>query len=279
MLSLALSALVVGTLCWPAGPGRHRLAQPCGGIRRAAVRLAARWGWRGWGLLLGAAAVGTGALWAGPAGGLAAALVTATAIVRWRATQRQRASATALTGLCDALGVLVAELRVGSHPGDALAAASTLHASGAPDALDELRRTFRAAAATARLGGEVPAVLRATASAPLRAPLTRLAQAWALAGRYGIPLAELLETVREDAEHRLRLAADLHARLAGPRATTVVLAGLPLLAVALGHAMGAAPLALLRHTPMGQALLVIGSGLGCAGVLWSAQLISRVVPS
>jgi tight adherence protein B len=59
----------------------------------------------------------------------------------------------------------------------------------------------------------------------------------------------------------------------------VVLAVLPLLGVALGHAMGAAPLSVLRNTTTGQVLLVIGSGLACAGVLWSARLVSRVVPA
>jgi tight adherence protein B len=220
-----------------------------------------------------------GALWAGPGGGLAAALVCGTALARGRATQRRHATATVLTALGDALGVLVAELRGGAHPGEALAAASAMHASGCSGAAAEVHRALATAAAAARLGGDVPTVLRGTGPAPLRAQLERLAQAWSLASRYGIPLAELLETVREDTELRVRFAAEIHARLAGPRATAAVLAALPLLGVALGHAMGAAPLSVLRGTTMGQVLLIIGSGLTCAGVLWSARLVSRAVPA
>src|SRR6185312_4186804 len=101
------------------------------------------------------------------------------------------------------------------------------------------------AAGAARLGGDVPAVLRSAAPAHLRSWLNRLAQAWALADRYGIPLADLLEAVRSDTEHRVRFSAEVAARLAGPRATATVLAGLPLLGLALGQALGASPLRVL----------------------------------
>jgi tight adherence protein B len=57
-----------------------------------------------------------------------------------------------------------------------------------------------------------------------------------------------------------------------------VLAGLPLLGLALGHAVGANPLRVLSDTSAGQGLLVVGTGLACAGVLWSARLMSRAVP-
>jgi tight adherence protein B len=101
--------------------------------------------------------------------------------------------------------------------------------------------------------------------------------AWSLADRYGIPLADLLDAVRSDTEQRVRFAAEVQARLAGPRATAAVLAGLPLLGLVLGHAVGAAPLRVLSETSAGQGLLVIGTGLVCAGVLWSARLMSGAV--
>ena len=85
--------------------------------------------------------------------------------------------------------------------------------------------------------------------------------------------------MRCDAEHRGRFAAEVQARLAGPRATAVVLATLPLLGVGLGQAMGAAPLRVLCDTVVGHLLLVVGTALACAGVWWSARLISRAVPA
>ncbi|MGH3823422.1 MAG: type II secretion system F family protein, partial [Pseudonocardiaceae bacterium] len=139
--------------------------------------------------------------------------------------------------------------------------------------------TLVSVAAATRLGGDVPIVLRSAGPAHLRPWLDRLAEAWALADRYGIPLAELLDAVRSDTEHRVRFAAEVQARLAGPRATAAVLAGLPLLGLALGHAVGAAPWRVLSGTPVGQLLLVIGTGLACGGVLWSARLVSGAVPA
>ncbi|MGH3835262.1 MAG: type II secretion system F family protein [Pseudonocardiaceae bacterium] len=276
MLSLAVTAVAAAALCWPAGAGRGRLTElgltALGRRRVRAQVVAAVPNWlKQRCLLLVALAAGLGALLAGPGGGLAAAMVTGTAAARWRAGRDRRVAAMAATGLSDALGVLVAELRAGAHPSDAARAA----ADGSADAT----RALSAAAAAARLGGDVPAVLRSAGPVQLGSWLGRLADAWSLADRYGIPLADLLDAVRSDTEQRVRFAADVEARLAGPRATAVVLAGLPLLGLALGHAVGAAPLRVLSETPVGQVLLVVGTGLACAGVLWSARLVSGAVPA
>ncbi len=267
-----MAAVAAAVLCWPAGAGRARLTaltrtEPG---RGQVAGSGPRWVTQRR-LLLLALVSGLGVLVAGPGGGLAVAMVAGTAAVRWRATRDRRASATAAVGLSDALAVLVAELRVGAHPSDAAVAA----ADGSVNATSALT----AAAAAARLGGDVPAVLRSAGPAPMRPWLGRLADAWALAERYGIPLADLLDAVRSDTEQRVRFAADVEARLAGPRATAAVLAGLPLLGLALGHAVGAAPLRVLGQTPVGQVLLVVGTGLACAGVLWSARLVSAAVPA
>lgn len=276
-LSVAVVVLAAGVLCWPAGAaGLRRLT----GVRRPAahidlVRVAASWAIQRGGWLLVAFAAGAGMLLAGLGGGLAAAMVTGTASARWRAGRGQRAATTAATGLSDALGVLVAELRVGAHPADAVQAAADTHADGSA----AVAATLASVAATARLGGDVPVVLRSVGPATLRPWLDRLAQAWTLADRNGIPLVDLLDAVRCDTEHRVRFAAEVQARLAGPRATAAVLAGLPLLGLALGHAVGAAPWWVLSGTPVGQLLLVIGTGLACGGVLWSARLVSGAVPA
>ncbi len=272
-----MAALAAAVLCWPAGAGRIRLT----GLHRRR--------WRGqlgvtgpkWVkhrcLLLLAVAAGFGALLAGPGGGLAAAMVTGTAHARWRAGRDHRAVATAAIGLSDALGVLVAELRAGAHPSDAARAAVVGSPDGAPEGA--AGRALAAAAAAARLGADVPTALRCAGPVQLRPWLDRLAVAWSLADRYGIPLADLLDAVRSDTEQRVRFTAEVQARLAGPRATAAVLAGLPLLGLALGHAVGAAPLRVLSETSAGQGLLVVGTGLACAGVLWSARLVSGAVPA
>ncbi len=284
MLSLVVASMAAAVLCWPAGVGHHRLTElRCRGARTQVFAIGGIWATRCCVLL--ALTAGVGVLLAGPGGGIATALVTGTATVRWRARRDRRAAAAAATGLSDALGVLVAELRAGAHPGDAVNAAADAHSDGPvapnvpPDVPTDVVRALSAVAATARLGGDVPAVLRAAGPVHLRAWLGRVADAWSLADRYGIPLADLLDTVRSDTEHRVRFAAEVEARLAGPRATAAVLAGLPLLGLALGHAVGAAPLRVLCQTAVGQVLLVIGTGLACAGVLWSARLVSGAVPA
>jgi tight adherence protein B len=200
-------------------------------------------------------------------------MVTGTVTTRWRANRNRRRAATAATSLSDALGVLVAELHAGAHPADAVQAAADTQTGGPADVV----RALGSAAAAARLGGDVPAVLRSAAPDHLRSWLNRLALAWALADRYGIPLAELLDAIRGDTEHRARFNTEVQARLAGPRATAMMLAGLPLLGLALGQALGAAPGRVLCQTPVGQVLLVIGTGLACAGVQWSARLVSGAV--
>jgi tight adherence protein B len=280
VLSLAVVALAAGQLCWPAGVGRSRLS----GLRRrgSRSRVAAACGrlaTRRCGLLLVGLVAGVGALLAGAAGGVAAAMVTGTVVARRRAGRDCRTAATAATGLSDALGILVAELRAGAHPGDAITAAAETHVDGSSHAGTDVVRALSAVAAAARLGGDVPAVLRSAGTAPLRAWLGRLADAWSLADRYGIPLADLLDAVRSDTEHRVRFAAEVQARLAGPRSTAAVLAGLPLLGLALGQAVGAVPLHVLCHTEVGQVLLVSGTAAACVGVLWSARLVSGAVPT
>lgn len=278
MLSSAVAALVAGVLCWPVKVGRGRLATLYR-LREAQVQpavvqgtgAACRWHL----VLLLVPAAGIGALLAGLGGGLAAAMVTVTVTARLLASRDRRVAATAAIGLSDALGVMVAELRAGAHPGDAVRAAAGTHAGRAPDALG---RALSEVAAAASLGGEVAVALRGVGPAALRSWLGRIADAWSLADRYGIPLADLLDAVRSDTEHRVRFAAEVQARLAGPRATAAVLAGLPLLGLALGQAVGAAPLRVLSETAVGQLLLAIGTGLACAGVWWSGRLVSGVVP-
>jgi tight adherence protein B len=280
VLTVAMAVVAVGMLCWPAAVGRRRLT----GLRRreSRARVAAtcgRWTTRRCGLLVVGLAAGVGALLAGASGGVAAAMVTGTVVVRRRADRDRRTAATAATGLSDALGILVAELRAGAHPGDAITAAAETQLDGSAHGGTDVARALSAVAAAARLGGDVPAVLRSAGPVPLHAWLGRLADAWSLADRYGIPLADLLDAVRSDTEHRVRFAAEVQARLAGPRATAAVLAGLPLLGLALGQAVGAAPLHVLGETVVGQVLLVIGTTAACIGVLWSARLVSGAIPA
>jgi tight adherence protein B len=91
-------------------------------------------------------------------------------------------------------------------------------------------------------------------------------------------MAEILDAVRRDVVAGVRFARQSHARMAGPRASAVILALLPAVGVVLGEAMGAGPLHVLFSTSAGQVLLVVGCGLIWAGMAWSAKLTAPAVP-
>jgi tight adherence protein B len=212
-----------------------------------------------------------GVLVAGP-GGAVAALVLAATLHRHRAAaraERERAGATA--GLAEALASFAAEVRAGAPPSAAAAAAGT-------DAHPTAARVMALVGATAHLGGDVPDALRAARirETTVAEHLGRLAGAWALAERHGIALAGPAGAVADDLRARARVAGGLRARLAGPRATAAVLAGLPVLGVLLGEGIGARPTAVLTGGPAGQGLLVVGVGLVCAGLAWTERIVAGV---
>ncbi|WP_300012305.1 type II secretion system F family protein [Pseudonocardia sp.] len=264
---LACAALAAVLLCLPrpAAPARIAGLWPSGAPPRPSRRPSGA----GWTVLAG---VGVGLVAAGPGGGLAGLLVAVTAYRRRAATRSAAAAAATASELASAVARMADELASGMHPAAALAGT----VADGPRARDVLGP----AAAAGRLGDDVPHALRRGADRrpEVRADVARLADAWALADRHGIPLAELLAGVRADLRWRLQFAGRVRAELAGPRATALVLTTLPLLGVALGQLVGADPLAVLRDGPLGQVLLVVGVALGTAGVAWSEAIMQSAVP-
>lgn len=188
---------------------------------------------------------------------------------RRRAARQRRTSEAAV--LQAALDVLVGELRVGAHPVAAFGAAA-----GEVDG--RVAESLRAVAARARLGADVAAGLRSVA-APSPSPphWERLAVAWQLAQTHGLGIATLIHTAQRDIVERERFSAQVTAGMAGARATAAVLAGLPVVGVALGQAIGADPLRFLLSGGPGGSLLVIGVALISCGLLWSDHITGRVL--
>ncbi|GAA3891832.1 type II secretion system F family protein [Saccharothrix violaceirubra] len=212
-------------------------------------------------VVLGSALFG---LLAGAGGAIAAAVVARTL---WhdhheRATHRERLKAT--TALAAGLAGFVAELKAGAHPAPAASGA-------AEDAEPPASEVLRTIATTAARGGDVATALRDFPEAH------QLARAWRLSAEHGVPLADVLAEVRRDLDRRVAFAGQVAARLAGPRASAAVLAGMPVFGVLLGEAVGAGPTEVLRTTVVGQVLLVLGAVLVCAGLRWSARLTRQVV--
>ncbi|MDD7941716.1 type II secretion system F family protein [Actinomycetospora lutea] len=266
-MSVVLALVAAALATWPAPSAARRLATPAtprrgrpalsGLLRRRAV------------LLPGAAVLGLGV--AGVGGALAAVVLAAT-LSRHRAAAGAERERTAATGaLAEALSSFAAEIRAGAPP-------ATAAASAGADAHPAAARVMTLLGATAHLGGDVPAALRAarTREPALGAHLDRLAGAWALADRHGIALAGPAGAVAHDLRARARMAGGLRARLAGPRATAAVLAGLPVLGLLLGEGIGARPWAVLTGGLVGQGLLVVGVGLVCAGLAWTERIVAGV---
>ncbi|MGW5387616.1 type II secretion system F family protein [Nocardia sp. NPDC003963] len=201
---------------------------------------------------------------------MAALLVSGTVALRLRRTRRMRLHRTECAHLLDGLEAVIAELRVGAHPSTAAAAAARETGGIAAAA-------FAVGSARSRLGGSgAEGLLRP--DAVIAAELGRIADAWRVAERHGLALAELLSAARADLGARIRFRSRTDASLAGARATATILAILPLLGVGLGQLMGAQPLHVLFVSPIGRYLLPLGTGLACAGLLWADEITRRVVP-
>ena len=257
--ALPAAALLVAALLIAPGPPRHRL-----GLSPRSPR----WpGPRPPGLAFAAPVLLVAAL-VSPALPPAIALLGAAAWARRRAARRRRDAEAEARALADALEMMVAELRVGAHPVHALALAAEETGGPAGAALS-------AVTAAARLGGAVPAALAAAADrSALPGHWHRLAVAWRLAGEHGLAIAEVLAAAHRDVQERRRYADEVAAGLAGARATTAILAGLPGLGLLLGHALGADPVAFL--TGPGGGCLLLGTGFLTAGLLWAGRITDRL---
>ncbi|MEU4238872.1 hypothetical protein [Actinoplanes sp. NPDC026619] len=95
---------------------------------------------------------------------------------------------------------------------------------------------------------------------------------WQLAERTGAPAADLVERIEADARAADRAAAKASAQAAGAQATALLLAGLPVGGIGLGIAIGADPLDVLLHTPIGAACAAGAVVLQCGGLLWAERL-------
>jgi tight adherence protein B len=203
---------------------------------------------------------------AAAAASMAAAMGYSTVVSRRRAGE----ASGEMNRLLAALEVMIAELRVGAHPAYACRQA-------AQDCADRANtfQMLQMMAGRAALGGDVAGGIEQVDSKQ-RDSWLRVAVAWRTAEQYGLPMAELLASVRSDLLARNRFRERTRAALAGAKATALVLALLPVLGIVLGQAIGAAPLSVLLGGGLGGVLLVVGTGLVCSGLLWSRRIVGKV---
>jgi tight adherence protein B len=259
----ALLSAALAVLLWPdrRAAGRARLATVIGGRPR-------RSGWSG--ELPVPPVAGLAA--AGVAGALSTPLVAALAGVAaflgaraWVAGLRGGATEDQLLALTEGLAALAADLRSGRSLEAATETAAA--ACGDADCGRALARALRSP--DPRWGADRDVVLTGA--------LERITAAVQLSERTGCSLAAVAGAVEDDLRARRRHRLELRAAVAAPKASAMLLAGLPVLGLAMGSGVGADQWGVLTTTAIGQVLLVAGVALELAGLAWTGRLVRRVL--
>lgn len=254
------SAAVLLAIALLLNPRRSRLPHPPAGRRRLPTPAALLWALPG---LVGLAVLAPPAL---TVACLAAAVVARIRRRRQRRAARRRATTHAMAG---ALEIVVGELQIGAHPVRAFEVA-------AAESSGEVGAGLRAVSARARLGADAAGGLRALREgSAVPDSWERLAVLWRLAADHGLAMSALMNAAHRDIVDRQRFADRMHAALAGARATAVLLAALPGLGILLGQLIGAHPVRFLLGGGSGGWLLMVGTGLVCAGMLWADRIVDR----
>jgi tight adherence protein B len=193
---------------------------------------------------------------------VAAALTRQIRRRRNAARDRERCSVAAV----ELTFALAGELRAGRTPSQALAAAAV---SAGP-----LVPALEAASAAVIVGASAGEELGRAAELPGAERLRYVAAAWMVTETVGGRIAVVLERLSEAMDDDDELRRELESAMAGPHATMAMLAVLPLLGLGLGQAVGAHPLQLLLHRPVGWALLAAATLLDGLGV-YATRAIAR----
>ena len=155
-------------------------------------------------------------------------------------------------------------------------------AAGQPP-LASLRRAaeewpdFAPVAVAGQMGADVPGQLRELAQRPGAGQLRTLAATWQVAHDTGSGLASAIGQAADAIRADRRTARLVAAELASARATSRMLAVLPLGVLLLGTGIGGDPVGFLTGTTAGLVCLAIGLGLSFAGLLWLERIADRVL--
>lgn len=193
--------------------------------------------------------------------GLLAAAGSAVLVAQARADRRREATRRRVVEVAESL---VGELRAGLPADRALARCVEVWADLAP------------AAAAARLGADVPGALDRLASRPGADGLARLASAWRVSVRTGSSLADVLDQVAASSRASVATAGLVRSELASARATARLVAGLPVVTLALASGGSSAPWRFLLTTPVGIGCLGAGVLLTLAGLWWIERIAAAV---
>ena len=125
-------------------------------------------------------------------------------------------------------------------------------------------------------GADVVAVLQRCAQLPGWSGLAAVAACWRLADTAGAGLADALDRVGEAMRQEHEVASEAQGQLSSTRATAVLLATLPIAAIAMGSVLGADPIGVLLGSSVGLGCLAAGLALSALGWWWIAKQIASV---
>lgn len=132
------------------------------------------------------------------------------------------------------------------------------------------------ARAAARFGGDVAAAFRADAAVPGCELLGPVGACWSVAEGHGAGLAAALDRLVAQERNAEDVRVQLMAHLAAPRATSRMLAALPVIGLGMGYALGVDPVSWLIGSAVGLACLGLGLALMGLGLVWSQRIVRRV---
>ena len=212
---------------------------------------------------------------AGEAAGLAGPPERERGLVTARRLRRPRLGHLAGRRSPERLSASIAEVLTGLASGLVTGAAPRTVLADSAAGLPGLRDL---AAAARSPTGDVAVALDRLGRCPGGAAAADLALLWRLAERTGCSLGGPVQRLRDADRGEAAVRRELAAQLAGPRATARLLAGLPVVGVALGAGLGADPLGFLLGTSAGAACLAVGGLLVALGLLWTRALVRSVDP-
>lgn len=161
-----------------------------------------------------------------------------------------------------ALTALATELRAGHPPEIALVNAGGIYG------------VWPAAASATRFGADIAEALRVDART--NPALSALAACWQVGSVSGSGLARVVEELARSGRAGEDTRAQLDAQLASARASMRVLALLPILGIAMGTVLGAAPIPWFLGTSIGRLAFIAGVTLSGCGMWWSRRITRSV---
>jgi tight adherence protein B len=173
----------------------------------------------------------------------------------------------AVVDLCRALA---AELRAGRSSAEAFAAA----VQAGPTRLSAVLRSAVAVGRRGDTGDLADAVARVAAS-PGCDGLRAVVACWRVAAASGAALAPAIDRVADALQDEIDLGREVTSIMAGPRATVHVLAGLPVIGLLLGTAIGARPTDFLVGSVPGVGCVLGAALLDGLGVAWARRIARR----